>query len=155
MSTVVNRLDAIAVESVVIGSLNPTAETGLELVEPEAIDNTISSESIRDISKSGISTPEFIQYVEPLLKPYSTGGYYFRFKWLGRPKLEKTIQKQAKQLGFKSEPIDVEGKAIRVWLNRKYCTTLMYYLYNTSNFCHFDVMNPSARTAGFFSTCCI
>ena len=125
MSEVVDRLDAIDRDKT--HPIAPQLDTGLE---PVAIDSKRSSESIRDLDKGGTSTSEFTQYVEPLLRAYSTKGRYFRLDWLEQSELEQpglkpTLQKQAKQLGFKSEPIDIDGKATRVWLNRDYCLQSM------------------------------
>ena len=116
MSEVANRLDAIDRDK------TPPLDTGLE---PVAIDRKISCESSRDPSEAGISTSEFTQYVEPLLRAYSSGGYYFRLDWLEQSELEQpglklTLQKQAKQLGFSSDSARIDGKKIRVWLNRAY-----------------------------------
>ena len=125
MSEVVDRLDAIDRDK--IHPIAPPLDTGLE---PVAIDSKRSPESIRDLDKGGTSTSEFTQYVEPLLRAYSTKGRYFRLDWLEQSELEQpglklTLQKQAKQLGFKSEPIKIDGLKIRVWLNRDYCLQSM------------------------------
>ncbi len=151
MSDVIDRLDAIDHNKQTIETLEPSAvmdrpiatpialpdptkeqlkpditqqalfDIGLNPVEPVAIDHKISSESIRDSSEAGISTSEFAQYVESLLRAYSKGGYYFRFGDAVEPKLKTTIENQAKQLGFSSQPIKLGGKSVRVWLNREYC----------------------------------
>lgn len=88
---------------------------------PEQIEVILSPVSSRDSSEVGISTSEFAQYIEPILKAYSSGGYYFRFEDLEQPGLKGSIQKQAKQLGFSSTATKIAGKATRVWLNKAYC----------------------------------
>ena len=121
MSSVIDRLDLIDRDKT--HPIAPPLDIGLE---PVAIDSKRSPKSIRDLDKGGTSTSEFTQYVEPLLRAYLTKGRYFRLDWLEQseleqPRLKLTLQKQAKQLGFKSEPIKVDGLKIRVWLNRDYC----------------------------------
>lgn len=110
MSVVVERLDAI--ES---GALVPK---GL-VMEPEL--PKISPKSCRDVNEAGISTPDFDEHIRPILKPFPSRGYYFRFDDLAQPELKAVTQAQAKLLGFKSEPIKVAGESIRVWLGREYC----------------------------------
>jgi hypothetical protein len=92
-----------------------------DLAAPEQIEDKSSPVSSRDLTSAGTSTPEFDRYAVPILKPYTSGGYYFRFEDIGQPDLKGTIQRQAKQLGFKSDPKQIDGKMLRVWLNREYC----------------------------------
>lgn len=105
---------------------DPSKDFGLRPMEPVAIDSKISPESSFISDKAGISTSEFTQYVEPLLRAYSSGGYYFRFDWLEQSELKPTLQELAKLLGFINQPIRVDGKSIRVYLNRHYCLQSMY-----------------------------
>jgi hypothetical protein len=92
----------------------------------------ISPESSRDIEEMSISTPsdisespseaELTQLIEGVLRTHvPSGGVYFRIEDIGKPELKMSIRKQAALLGFKSEPIGIDGKQTRVWLNREHC----------------------------------
>jgi hypothetical protein len=91
----------------------------------------ISPQSIRDVKGAGISTPsdipespseaELTRLIEGVLIAHTKGGYYFRIEDIGKPELKMSIRKQAALLGFKSEPIGIDGKQTRVWLNREHC----------------------------------
>jgi hypothetical protein len=127
MKMVVDRLDAIDLpnrtkEQLETAIVDPALlNSGSNPVEPRAINSKISSESSRDLNKADTSSSEFTQYVEPLLRAYASGGYYFRFDDIGQPELRAVITKQANYLGFKSIAVRIDGKSTRVWLNRDYC----------------------------------
>jgi hypothetical protein len=106
-----------------IAAKEPTAISA----EPEQPEPKRSPVSSRDSGEAGTSTSELpsdlelAQLIESVLVPRSTGGYYFRIDDLGKPELTKTIQKQAKLMGFESQAVKIDGKSTRVWLNKSYC----------------------------------
>lgn len=118
MSEVVNRLDGIAVA---IASPDPST------------DSKRSCESSFISDKGGTSTSEKLVAINPdicraiiaVLKPHPESGYYFRSEYLGQTKISHSYRQQAIKMGFKSKPIDIDGKATRVWLNRDYCLQSM------------------------------
>jgi hypothetical protein len=97
-----------------------------KLSAPEQIGAKRSPESSRNSGEAGTSTsetvdPDIQQAIIATLKPYPSGGYYFRLDDLAKPELKATSMAQAKQMGFSSQGVKIEGKSIRVWLNKEYC----------------------------------
>jgi hypothetical protein len=98
--------------------------------EPEQIEDKSTPVSSRDSGRAGSSTSELpsdlelAQLIEGVLVPRSTGGYYFRIEDIGKPELNKTIQNQAKLMGFSSQAVKIDGKSTRVWINKSYCKHL-------------------------------
>lgn len=96
----------------------------------DAIDSKRSSESSRDSVEAGISTPnssavtvdpDIQQAIMAVLRPHPDSGYYFRSEYLEQTKILHSYRTQAIQMGFSSEATKIDGKQIRVWLNREYC----------------------------------
>lgn len=99
------------------------------LAEPEPIEDILSPVSSRDSDGEGngtsdepISNPDIEQAIIAVLKPYPTGGYYFRAEYLGQGKrLSRAYSEQAKKMGFVSKDLYPNGDRITGWMNRGYC----------------------------------
>lgn len=97
-----------------------------KLSAPEQIGAKRSPVSSRDSCEAGTSTsetvdPDIQQAIIAVLKPYPSGGYYFRIDDIEQPGLRAVIEQQAKLMGFSSQAIKIDRKPTRVWLNREYC----------------------------------
>lgn len=123
MLEVGNRLDAIDRDKT-----HPIAspeDTGSESV---AVDSKRYAESSFILDKGGTSTslelvaidPAICEAIIAALRPHPESGYYFRSEYLGQTKIKHSYRHQAMKMGFSSESTRIDGKPLRVWLNRDY-----------------------------------